>query len=397
MPTLTPTLTIMMKDLRQRLRDRSLPVFALVVPLGLAMIYSLVFGNAAELGEARFAVADRDGGPVAAAFVQDVLRPMERDGKIVLVATAAPEQAIAMAERGEVAAAFVIPAGFSAAVASGGAPQIEIVGDAAQALGVTVARAVAKPFSTELHAASLAAAVRLNGPSGASGDPGAVAAVAARAARAAPPVTVADVPAVRRELDMRTYFASGMAVFFLFFTVQFGVMSLYEERRDGTLARLLAAPVPRRAVIAGKLIGAAAIGVVSTTVLIVATTYLLGARWGNPAGVALLVVSGVLAATGVMAVVATLARTIEQAGNWQTIIAIVMGMLGGVFFPVAQANPALAAVSYLTPHRWFLLGLADLSGGGSAAVVIGPVLAMLAFAAATGTVAVLRSGRMLRP
>ena len=43
-----------------------------------------------------------------------------------------------------------------------------------------------------------------------------------------------------------------MAVFFLFFTVQFGVTSLLEERNDGTLARLLAAPISRARSSAGS-------------------------------------------------------------------------------------------------------------------------------------------------
>ena len=48
------------------------------------------------------------------------------------------------------------------------------------------------------------------------------------------------------ELDAATFYAAGMAVFFLFFTVQFGVSSILDERRDGTLARMLVAPVRRR-------------------------------------------------------------------------------------------------------------------------------------------------------
>ncbi|MEZ5194132.1 MAG: hypothetical protein R2734_17725 [Nocardioides sp.] len=41
--------------------------------------------------------------------------------------------------------------------------------------------------------------------------------------------------------------AAGMATFFLFFTVQFGVLGLLEgEAREGTLARILAASWPRQ-------------------------------------------------------------------------------------------------------------------------------------------------------
>ena len=63
-----------------------------------------------------------------------------------------------------------------------------------------------------------------------------------------------------------------MAVFFLFFTVQFGVTGLLEERNDGTLARLLAAPISRAAILFGKLLTSFALGVISMTVLVAATT-----------------------------------------------------------------------------------------------------------------------------
>jgi ABC-2 type transport system permease protein len=128
-----------------------------------------------------------------------------------------------------------------------------------------------------------------------------------------------------------------------------------------------------------------------------AAALLLGARWGHPLGVGLLVVAGVLAATGVMALVATVARTAEQAGNLQSVVAVLFGVLGGVFVPVQQLGGAFAALSLLTPHRWFLQGLADLHGEHAPAVAPGPTLALLAFAAVTTGLALLRVGRMLRP
>jgi ABC-2 type transport system permease protein len=54
--------------------------------------------------------------------------------------------------------------------------------------------------------------------------------------------------------------------------------------------------------------------------------------------VGLLVISGVLAATGITSVVASLARTAEQAGSWQAVVAVSLGLLGGSFFPVQQSG-----------------------------------------------------------
>jgi ABC-2 type transport system permease protein len=131
-------------------------------------------------------------------------------------------------------------------------------------------------------------------------------------------------------------------------------------------------------------------------VLAVATWLILGAHWGSPAAVALLILAGVIAATAVMTLVATLARNTEQANTWGSIVALVLGMLGGSFFPVARAGGIVAKLSLLTPHAWFLRGLEQSSSGDGLRGALGPACAILAIAAVAGGLALLRSGRLLR-
>src|SRR5690606_17446492 len=113
-----------------------------------------------------------------------------------------------------------------------------------------------------------------------------------------------------------------MAIFFLFFTAQFGVLSLLTERREGTLPRLVAAPIRPWSIVAGKAIGSFALGIVAMAVLVLASSLLLGASWGDPLGVALLVLAAVIAAMGITALITTMARTEEQAGGWNSIVAV---------------------------------------------------------------------------
>jgi ABC-2 type transport system permease protein len=129
------------------------------------------------------------------------------------------------------------------------------------------------------------------------------------------------------------------------------------------------------------------------TVLAVATTLLFHAHWGNPFGVAALVVSATLAATGIMALIATLARNAEQAANWQSVVAVVLGLIGGTFFPVSQAPGLLSRLTFVAPQAWFLRGLGDLRGGSLSAAWT-PALAMLCFAAVTAAVAMTRLRRL---
>jgi ABC-2 type transport system permease protein len=382
------------KDIRQRLRDRSAILLALVVPLVLATIFSLIFGPAAVPRPFHYAVVDEGAGPVAAAFGTEVLGSLVEED-IVTVETMTEDEARAAVRDGQLDAAFLFPAGFSETVRSQEPVSLDVVGSVDSPTGTDVARSIARSYTSGLNAARAAAGATAHQRPGASEAD--LAAAAEQVVTAPPAVALQDVTTTIKVLDPKTYFAAGMAVFFLLFTVQFGVTSLIDERSEGTLPRLLAAPVHRSEILGGKLLTSVALGVTSMTVLVLATSFLLGADWGNPVAVALLVVAGVLAATGITSLVASLARTAEQAGSWQAIVAITLGLLGGAFFPIQQSSSLLATASLATPHAWFLRGLGSLAGGGGVVDALPAVAALLVFGAVTGAVALLRIDKVVAP
>lgn len=388
------SLDIAAKDLRQRVRDRSAILLAIVVPLALAAIFSVLFGPASIPRPFDYAVVDQDGGPIVAAFSEEVLDFLESE-EIVSVEAMDEEEARQAVSDGDLDAAFVFPAGFSEAVQSERPVEVEVVGSVDSPTGTDVARSIARSYVADLNAARVAVAAVARQQAGTSEEE--LSAIAEQVATAPPPIALRDVSASAKVLDTKTYFAAGMAVFFLLFTVQFGVSSLLEERSDGTLARLLAAPVRRTSILAGKLLTSIVLGVVSLTVLVVGTTLLLGARWGDPLGVALLILAGVLAGTGITSLVASFARTPEQAGSWQAVVAVTLGLLGGAFFPIQQSGSFIATASLVTPHAWFLRGLGSLVGEGGVVDVLPAVAALLCFAAVTGAVAMTRIGGVVAP
>ena len=202
-----------------------------------------------------FALVDQDRGQAARAFVADVLAPIERQGLAHVRTEPSLARGRADADRGKVAATFVIPAGFSAAVAAGRPAELRVLGDIDSPIGALVARSLAQSFAER---GRRGARRRRGGPAEERG--GCRAAWPRRPPPRRAPVTIADVSTTRKELDLGTYYAAGMAVFFLFFTVQFGVTSVLDERRDGTLARMFAAPIRRSAVLVGKLLTSLVLG-----------------------------------------------------------------------------------------------------------------------------------------
>jgi ABC-2 type transport system permease protein len=365
------------KDIRQRIRDRSVFLWGIVAPLGLAAIFSFVFNPISDTQfHAEYVVVNQDGGPVARGFLT-ALGAMEDQGIITVRAVDTVEEARAQvvvgsdafadADAAQADAAFVIPAGFSDAVLAGKGTEMTVVGAKGSELGSQVAYAVAEGFAAELHYVEVAVKTAL--PTGVVPTPEQTGAMIQHAAAVPNPISLDDITAGTKQLDGTTQMTAGMAVFFVFFTVAFGVSGLLEERRLGTMTRLKAAPISRNSIILGKAITSFVLGIASMAVLVVATTLLLGADWGNPLGVALLIVSAVVAAMGVLAVVASVAKTQEQAGMFASIISLVFGLLGGTFFPVSQVGGLLSALSLATPQAWFMRGLGDLAGGEVSAVL----------------------------
>jgi len=381
------------KDLKARLRDRSALLIGIVVPFGLALIFNSIFSgisggsNVISLG-----VVNADHGVASQQFTSQVLPAVGHSGLIAVHTEPTLTQAKALAAKGTLAAVIVIPVGFSARVQANQPASMQVIGNVDAPVSAEVAQSIAESYAADLNRIRLSVAIVAAGNGGAL-PPTRVAALAAQAATAAAPVAVTDVSAQTKELNQKSFFAAGMAVFFLFFTVQFGVTSLLEERNEGTLARLLAAPISRASILGGKLLTSFLLGAISMAVLVAATTLLFGARWGNPAGVTVLIVTAIMAATGIMALIATVAKNAEQAANWQSVVAVILGLIGGTFFPVSQAPGVLSRLTFVAPQAWFLRGLGDLRGGSVSAVWV-PALAMLAFAAVTGGLALFRLRRL---
>ncbi|MFO7961677.1 MAG: ABC transporter permease [Nitriliruptoraceae bacterium] len=383
---------ILVKDTRLRLRDRSVWLFAFVVPLGLTFLFSSIFPDT-ETIELTAGVVDLDGGEVAAGFVDGVV-PALVEADVVTAATFTGEQdARAQVADGTVDAVWVLPAGFSEAVLAGGDARIDVLVAAGRSLPGELARGVAEAYARRIEQVGLA--LTLEGVlSGGPPSPQLVGAVGAAASEAEDLIRLSTRTSdVGEPLDPLSYLAAGMAAFFVFFVVPYGITGLLEERQLGTMPRLLAAPIPPGAIQLSKLLGAFLLGITSMAVLSVASHLLLGAEWGPPVGIAILVVALVLAAMGVMSLVAVFAHTAEQAGNYQAVVAIVLGLSGGVFFPIPGDAGVLRIVTALSPHGWFLRGMNGLAASGQWSAVLPATGAILLFGAVTAVPALVLQRR----
>ena len=385
-------LTIAGRDLRARLRDRSALLVAFVAPLALATILSLSLGGARSFSTP-IGVADLDGGEVAQAFVSQVLGAPAVQ-RIVTVQAVADEAALRAAlDDGQVAAGYVIPPGFSTAASNGRATRLTVLRSTDSPLSGDVAEAVGSAFVARLEAQVRAVEVAIAGGA----DLRQVPEITADAGRQDPALTLEAVDLEASRANAASYFGPSMAVFFLFFVVSLGPAGLLRERRQRTLGRMHAAPISAWSILLGKSLSVFALAAASIGVMWAVTTLAFGATWGDPLGVVALSAVMALAATGVTALIATLARTDQQVDGWTSIVVFTFALLGGNFSNVADLPEGLQRLSQLTPNGWAMRGFVDLAAGLGVQDIAVPLAAVAAFAAVTLLAAGLRAQRLVAP
>jgi ABC-type transport system involved in multi-copper enzyme maturation permease subunit len=145
---------------------------------------------------------------------------------------------------------------------------------------------------------------------------------------------------------------SAQAVFFALFTGVFGILSIYEERKQWTLQRMLVSPTGGSTILLGKLLGNLIVVTVQLLVLLLAMTLVASLIVGTPTFIwgtnlpALLTLLLVLAlcVSGIGTLIVGLARTPEQVQVIGPMVNMAMGVLGGAFgfsLPVALGQLSL--------------------------------------------------------
>ncbi len=337
--------TIVGKDLRQRMRDKSFLIIGIVAPLVLAVVLATVGGDAfAGRVEIKMQIIDETG-----EFAGPLLAGLEEAGLTGVTLGESELLARSAVQDGDLSAALIIPKGFLTALSDPSQPaRILVLKRPDAPIAASVAQAVADRLVLDVNFDRLAqASVRVAG-----GGLDLDLSSPTQDSR----IDLKPIGTETRVLDGVTYLSIGMATFFLFFAVQGGVMSILEERRQHTMQRMLAAPVSRSSVMIAKFLSAGVGGLVSILVMAAATSLMLGAKWGSLLGVILLATAGVLVALTLGAAVGGLAKNVDQGQQFGAIMATVLGLIGGAFFPVSQGPPSLRLLSKVSPHFWLLRG-----------------------------------------
>ncbi len=325
---------IAIHELRLRLHDRSVLILGLVAPFVLASIMGFALSGEGE--EVGIVMADEDHSKLSARIVSGDLRP--RDGADQTVRTvrdtAAAETAIA---DGTADAAIVIPRGFGEEVSGSKPLALIVIATRKAPLASAAAQAAARVVTNKVVAQTY------------TGTAGGI-----KSAR------VVDDPTLEDSSPLG-YFGPSMAILFMYFSLGSGARNLLAERRQGTLARLRVAPIAFRAVVAGKLAAIFVVALAGMLALWIATMVIFDASWGSVTGVLVVSSATVVAIAGIAALIAARARDEASADAATGMIAFLLALLGGNFFPPGALPDLFEKGSRLTPNGAALQAFARLS------------------------------------
>ena len=408
-------LSIAYKDLLILLKNRGAILQLFVMPILLTAIMSGALGSLGGDGEKDtripLAVVNLDGGEASRAFING----LEEAGG-VRVESYAQAEAQSLLEDNKLMRVLTIPATMSANLRVNQPSTVQIVNhkdaDVQETEAVRlVVEGVAQGMALEnqiLLSLQQMGEMNANAPEAyrqafSAENLQAQARAQFEAATSQPLVSVSQkIPAQQEEAErlaeeqprLEDVTVPGFAVLFVFMTAQATALSIYNEKKVGSFRRLLAAPISKATLLAGKMLPnfiTALLQIVAIFAFGVWGMQALGLKpvsLGNdiPALILTLLLLA-LCSTALGLVIAALARTEGQIGGLSTVLLWGLGLLGGCFMPLFLLERFLKQAPMVVPHYWAKralesllvrgVGLADVSL--ELAALSGFVLLFLAF------------------
>lgn len=419
-------LNIALKDVKIMFRDPSSLVWMLAMPIALTLAMAFAFGRltgggqAAGLSDIPVIIVDLDGGQMSEPIVQTFQSAELSD---LITATLSSDVAAARQAVNEdkVAAAIIIPAGFTEKIIPTGLQQgdfsallqreqgvVEVYTSPARPISASIVRSIVNAVLNRMTVAGAAAQTSISqlivsgyvSPQDMQQLGNEIGTRSGEQASQGSSLKLATqyVGSSNNSgsFDWMAYMAPSMAVLFLMFTVSLGGRSVLAERQWGTLQRLLTSPTSPTQVLGGKVSGIFLTGLAQMVILIAFSAVFFGVRWGAPVALIVLIVATVFAATGWGALIAAYAKSPGQAMSIGSMLALVFAGLAGNFVPRQNYPEWLQKLGLVTPNAWALEGFQSLGQGGGLNEVLVSVIALTIMGAVLFTIATVLFQRQYR-
>jgi ABC-2 type transport system permease protein len=398
---------LMIKDLKQILRDRKSLMFILAMPIAFTLLFGFAFGGYGSPGDTRLhvVVAGDTTDPAYAA-----LTDLAKSSTVVRTVTPASldDQALRASVRdGKVTAVVLIPAGFLQSCYDGADPMLPCIVDVASSNGTTARNELANIGIRLMSAvqAARATAVSVREAALSSGSDKASAftfeqfttafanAVAAWKSQPAPVVVTMSSTLTEAQRNAGG-FAHTSPSMMLQFSIA-GLMSaagiIVEERKSRTLARLMTTRLSRPGILLGHYLAMFTQVVVQLVLLILFAALVLHVQYLHAPFATLLVTfcsAAFVAAIGLLIGVAS--RSEEQGIAFSLILMFVLAGLGGAWVPLQFTGATFQRVARATPGALIIDAYENIVQRGLGAIsVLKPSVLLLGCAVILAFLAVL--------
>lgn len=369
-------LSIALKDFEIFVKDRGSLIYLFLLPIGFIMLFAGLGANAGSTEDDRLplTVANSDpNGKAAQTFVQNLLKSDK-----LAVTLKEPAEVETLLDQSDLRWALYIPANFSAEI---------------EADHQATVRLVAHPYHNQVDLKTieraLQSAIRNMGMMNyldntleqlrdmQANDPEAANYLTQKridqqveeqkvSAQERPLVNIEEVkPGGTEEAEKQEVPAMGQATvvgfatLFVFLSAQTTAQSIFNEKRQGSFRRLLAAPLSKAALLTGKLLLNLALTLAQIVVILLTGLFLIPIFGlppldlsADPLGLALASLAIALCSTSLGILIAAIAHSEGQVGSLSSGLLWVAGFLGGSMIPSFLFPDFLQTISKVLPHYW---------------------------------------------
>lgn len=389
-------------------RDRVAQMLAFLLPVVFFSIFATVFGsqNNSSTARIRVAVVDEDGSELSRRIVAGLrAEPSLRARTTVDAEDKGPaldrERSRKLVRDGDLPVAIVLPRGLGVAAAAFGgapdAPRVQLLADVSDPIAPQMVYGLLQKVAMtsapdilmqggisqfERYAGSLTpqqrAAVSTWLPQLRPRPDATPASSKAADAFFGLGIDTVDVMREGKRESLISFYAAGIGVMFLLFSVSGASGALLDEIDSGTFDRVLSTRVGMNGLLTGKWLYLTLMGIAQLTIMFL---------WGRLAfhldlfshvpGFVVMTAFTAMAAAGFGLLLATIARTRAQLSGMSTIIILIMSSLGGSMFPRFLMSDTMQKMGLLTFNAWALDGYLKVFWRDAPIVALWPQLLML--------------------
>jgi len=372
------------KDLLQNLREKQTFMFLLIMPIIFTLLFGFAFGGAGGEGSdprLPVGVLDQDNNPFSQALMKllklsDVIRLEEK-------ADRSPADLEKLVADNKLAAALVIPAGYSDRLLAGDPLKLTVFADIYNTAGST-AQGVIRTAANRLGISLMSAQVAVQALGSASESVDTIR-EKIQAAWDKPPISVkVTKPATGGGIKENAFAQTSPAMM-----AQFAIAGLLgsaqiivNERRSRCLQRLRTTAISNSQILLGHFLAMFVLILAQIFILIVFGQLFLKLNYvGQPLAVLIMMLSLALFVAGLGLLIGALAKSEDQAVIFALIPMFVFSAMGGAWMPLEFTSKTFQAIGHLSPVAWAMDGFKNIiaRGLGLESVLI-PAAALLGYA-----------------